>query len=278
MTTRGLREPDAETASPVQPDAADPVVELAQRYIETTAEFDDAPGKTDEEVEAFCNNVEKPLERELMGAHPASREGVVALLDLVLHEERVNNPRGAEVPWMCQYTIALLENARDAVKGGVGVALQETDAALGRLHASVEGDMNTDPVMQIVQTLPALFDEQKRLEIKKGKQGKIGRGSDKYNDLIQATEKVIAQTLATSLKGALAQIAIANHFVHEIEDWVEDEAHQDRANDARALLHSAVLVIEATTGARRPEVTARHHMIDAHNPQIAREAVKAGAS
>ncbi len=49
------------------------------------------------EVEAFCAHVLHPLERELMEAHPTSREGIAALLDLALDEYPSNagTPRAA---------------------------------------------------------------------------------------------------------------------------------------------------------------------------------------
>ena len=148
------------------------------------------------------------------------------------------------------------------------------EAALARFYGHVEAALQgagrtgggEDPVVQIVQTLPAMFDKLTRLEIKEVKQGEALRWSGTYYDLIRATEGVIAQTPATSLEGALAQIAIANACVHEIEDSVEDNLRHDRAVAARSLLYSAVSAIETATGARRPEVTARHHMIDDHNP------------
>ena len=345
MTTRGLREPDPATTAAATPD---PAVELAREHQAAINRLN-TPGEiSDDDTGEFLTNVVVPLEEKLARTRPTSREGIMALLDVAAgqaHRESDETPNSGEA-----MIIGVMQNARDAIKAGVGtvgeagdeplVALyakwralewrkppegltedeaesftdrtadeadavsveiiaapaktligayahiallkfwaengipDRLEAALARFYGHVEAALQgagrtgggEDPVVQIVQTLPAMFDKLTRLEIKEVKQGEALRWSGTYYDLIRATEGVIAQTPATSLEGALAQIAIANACVHEIEDSVEDNLRHDRAVDARSLLYSAVLAIEAATGARRPEVTASRHMIDAHNP------------
>ena len=106
-----------------QPTGPDPFVDLAKRYIATVDEFEGERGRerTDEENEAYDVNVRMPLERELANMRPASREGVVAALGLVLREHREAHG-GGELCWTEEYVVALLENARCAVAAGPGGA------------------------------------------------------------------------------------------------------------------------------------------------------------
>ena len=106
-------------SAPAMPEGVDPAVELAGRYVCTIEAFDRRRGKSDEEVEAFDDDCQMPRERELTKVAPTTRQGVVALLDLVLREQRIDNVGPGEPCWTVQFTIGLLENARDAVREGV---------------------------------------------------------------------------------------------------------------------------------------------------------------
>ena len=128
----------------------DPAVELAARYVRVVGEYNAGAGETDEEVGASYKNEMTSLERELMETHPTSREGIVALLDLVLDEYR--DEQGAELLWMNRYVIALLENARDAVRGAVGLAGKAPP------HASDE------KIVSLYQDWRAQLDEHLRLD------------------------------------------------------------------------------------------------------------------
>ena len=100
----------------------DPAVELAARYMQGVDDFNASTGKTDEEVEAFDKGWQTPLERELAKVHPTSREGVAALIDLVLREERQQHGGDAG-----GYVIGMLENARTALRGMAGLAGEAAD-------------------------------------------------------------------------------------------------------------------------------------------------------
>ncbi len=86
MNPRSLKEPEAAKAAAET--TTDPVVCLAQRYVQMVAKTNSTDWGSDEELNAFCDTVVRPLERELMEAHPTSREGIAALLDLALGEYR----------------------------------------------------------------------------------------------------------------------------------------------------------------------------------------------
>jgi hypothetical protein len=109
---------DAPESAPAR---SDPAAELARKYVEAGIEFDAREGVTDEEIETFDKDVARPLEAELMGAVPTTREGVVALLDAVLYLELDNIDHEIEKePSLDLLELRLVENIRDAVKAGVG--------------------------------------------------------------------------------------------------------------------------------------------------------------
>ena len=185
-----------------------------------------------------------------------------------------------------QYIIALVENARDALEVGVGTA---QDFAHADTHDAVmEYVDRLSPIWQEIERLEeehtrrfqTLPDELKRLPARsdwrvqaeydaaKMKRGmpEFDRQEEKLFRLRRGIEGVIAQTQAASIKGALAQIALAGSYASMIADSVEDKHLISDAEDITWLLFSAVTSIEAATGVRRPDALSRWYMPDSSNP------------
>ena len=147
-------------------------------------------------------------------------------------------------------------------------------------------DPATDPVMELAAKLPALWAEYDRLDREHGRRFKtlpkaakittniieerrrgmpeIDRQKMKIWDLWMALQGVVAQTQATSVEGALVQIAIAAGHADLIESS-EGDFH-DVAADIVALLYSATAVIEAATGKKQPSAFKHQYMPDKLNP------------
>jgi hypothetical protein len=140
--------------------------------------------------------------------------------------------------------------------------------------------------MELAAKLPALWDEYDRLDEEHGRRFQtlpkaarvtksvieesrrgmpaIARKMDKVWGLKRAVESMIAQTRATSVEGALVQIALAAGHADIIESS-EGDFH-DIAADIISLLYSATAVIEATTGKKRPTAFENQYMPDKLNP------------
>ena len=140
--------------------------------------------------------------------------------------------------------------------------------------------------MELAAKLPALWDEYDRLDGEHGRRvetlpkaarvtpnileesrrgmPELARKMDKVWGLRRAVESMIAQTRATSIEGALVQIAIAAGHADVIESS-EGDFH-DVAADIVALLYSATAVIEAATGKKQPSAFARQYMPDKLDP------------
>lgn len=147
-------------------------------------------------------------------------------------------------------------------------------------------DPATDPVLELAAKLPALWAEYDRLDgehgrrfetlpkaarvtpniIEESRRGmpELARQMNKTWGLWMALQSMIAQTRATSVEGALVQIAIAAGHADIIESS-EGDFH-DIAADIMSLLYSATAVIEAATGKKQPRAFERQYMPDSRNP------------
>ena len=90
--------------------------------------------------------------------------------------------------------------------------------------------------------------------------------SDKVTALHHGLEGAMACTRATSLEGALAQLALAHDRVGLAEMQSDDDDQKDAMREAARLLSSAVMAIEAATGAKRPQVFGEYYMNDDYSP------------
>lgn len=95
----------------------DPAVELARDHRAATDRHNEASG---DDARELLMDVIAPLEEKLARTRPTTREGVIAALDVAAREERRHHcepPSGTEA-----MIIGVIENARDALKAGVGMA------------------------------------------------------------------------------------------------------------------------------------------------------------
>jgi hypothetical protein len=89
----------------------------------------------------------------------------------------------------------------------------------------------------------------------------------KLVDLQYGLEGVMACTLATTIEGALAQLALADAKAAILTDGVgDDEQSRDFARQAHRLISSAVVAIEAATGSAIPEGIADYYMQHKYSP------------
>ena len=114
--TKDLRDAgaDAATAAAVDPDQA---VELAREYLAAQDRLNTPEEFSDDDADDFASNILDPLANKLRPMRPTSREGVIAILDVVTDERRQQS--GEEPP---DFFEVILRNARDALKTGVGLA------------------------------------------------------------------------------------------------------------------------------------------------------------
>ncbi len=84
------------------------------------AQFDARKAPSDEETNAFVEGVQHDLEAELMNAVPTTREGVVALLNIVAESKRKEAPPDKELSWMDILELRAVEHVRDAIEAGAG--------------------------------------------------------------------------------------------------------------------------------------------------------------
>ena len=102
MTAKRTREP--ETAP-----APDPVIELAERWQREMTLWLEKTETSAAAIEADADSL-KALEDELEAATPTTREGLATLLDVARRAFDLDIPSLGD---------KLIENARDAVRGGV---------------------------------------------------------------------------------------------------------------------------------------------------------------
>ncbi len=122
-----VRAASGRCAWPLQDDtvAPDPIFELVER-CRYAREGYCAETLPDEETDAYDENVLTPAEDELMATKPTIQEGIAAVLDFALEAME----READF-----FLKPLIQNARDAARGGVGVAGQAGDGPLVALWA-----------------------------------------------------------------------------------------------------------------------------------------------
>ncbi len=100
--------------APAQPD---PLADLVSRYFDGNARLDNR-AMTDDELEAFEQEVVRPLEDALEAGPPTTRVSVIAALEMAHRELRDSFDkdlgRGYEL------VVALVDNALAAVKAGAG--------------------------------------------------------------------------------------------------------------------------------------------------------------
>ena len=131
-----------------------------------------------------------------------------------------------------------------------------------------------DPAMILVGKLTELWAEIDRLDIAILKQHRPGvdddpelsRQYEKAIDEKDATNDALTRAQATSIEGALAQIALASGTADIIATSMSDDDDKDRAQAVKRLLYSAVTVIEAHTSEKRPGVLQSCYMSDDLNP------------
>ena len=115
MTPQSLRDPRADAA------AVDPTVELTREYRSAMDRLN-TPGEiSDDDSGEFLTNVTTPLEVKLARTRPTTREGIIAVLGVAARETRDHYSEplsGTEA-----MVVGVIENARDALKGGVSVVL-----------------------------------------------------------------------------------------------------------------------------------------------------------
>ena len=121
MNPQSLRDPHVDNAIATAAASPDPIVELAREHRAATDRHN-ADGLSDDDFDGLLLNVIAPLEDKLAHTRPTTREGIIAALDVAAREERKHHgaaPGGTEA-----MVIGVIENARDALKAGVG-AVQE---------------------------------------------------------------------------------------------------------------------------------------------------------
>lgn len=131
----------------------------------------------------------------------------------------------------------------------------------------------SDPAMVLVGKLTELWAEIDRLDnaiLKHHRAGTVDpefkRQYDSAVEAKEATSDALTRAQATSIEGALAQIALASGTADIIALSEPEEDDQDRAQAIKRLLYSAVTVIEAHTSEKRPGVLVRCYMSDDLNP------------
>ena len=191
MNPQSLRDPHVDNAIATAAASPDPIVELARKH-RAAIDLQTVPGKlSDDEATDLLLNVILPLEEKLARTRPTTREGIIAALDVAARQERAQH--GESSGGTNAMVIGILENARDALKAGVGMA-QETDP---------------DPLV-------ALWAEWCALEWHKRPKGLTDEESERFTEqAADQADKIATKIISASpdtLAGAFAQIALLSYW------------------------------------------------------------------